>query len=384
VRIIEAIETLYADRLAEWRDRLAHHVVREEVWSKAPLYFYLTFMSSSVSMDATFWWRGEHERAIEVSHQELPIAANFKNFPLQIRTSFYLGQAYHALGDYAKAIDLLQRNVAALAGNLLHERFDLPSPASVLCRVWLVWCLAECGEFSEGLDIAEEAIQIAEAVDDPYSLLVACFGLGTLCLQQGGLPQAMAALERGLVLSQSKSLSHLFSLLAAPLAAAHALDGRVGEAMPLLEEAVQRAAAINFRGTLARRLAWLGEAYLLAGRRDEAMDLAAQAIDLARTHKERGHEAWSLRLLGEIHAQQDPPAAEPAEATYRQAIARAEELGMAPLQAHSHLGLGRLYSRSGRLQEAYAELSTAVDLFCAMEMEHWLPQAETVLRQVAG
>jgi hypothetical protein len=114
------------------------------------------------------------------------------------------------------------------------------------------------------------------------------------------------------------------------------------------------------------------------------MDLAAQAIDLARTHKERGHEAWSLRLLGEIHAQQDPPAAEPAEATYRQAIARAEELGMAPLQAHSHLGLGRLYSRSGRLQEAYAELSTAVDLFCAMEMEHWLPQAETVLRQVAG
>ena len=40
-RIIEAIETLYADRLAEWRDWLAYHVVRGEVWSKAPAYFHL-------------------------------------------------------------------------------------------------------------------------------------------------------------------------------------------------------------------------------------------------------------------------------------------------------------------------------------------------------
>ena len=43
-RIIEAIETLYADRLAEWRDRLAYHVVRGEVWSKAPAYFHLSIM----------------------------------------------------------------------------------------------------------------------------------------------------------------------------------------------------------------------------------------------------------------------------------------------------------------------------------------------------
>ena len=41
-RIIETIETLYADRLAEWRDWLAYHVVRGEVWSKAPAYFHLS------------------------------------------------------------------------------------------------------------------------------------------------------------------------------------------------------------------------------------------------------------------------------------------------------------------------------------------------------
>jgi hypothetical protein len=109
------------------------------------------------------------------------------------------------------------------------------------------------------------------------------------------------------------------------------------------------------------------------------MDLAAKALDLARAHKERGHEAWSLRLLGEVHARQDPPAVGPSEVSYRQAVALAEELRMAPLLAHGLLGLGLLYARSGRPQQARDKLSTAVDLFGAMEMRRWLPQAEAAL-----
>ena len=51
-----------------------------------------------------------------------------------------------------------------------------------------------------------------------------------------------------------------------------------------------------------------------------------------------------LRLLGEIHAHSDPPEAEPAAAHYQQALALAEELGMRPLQAHCHQGMGTLYA----------------------------------------
>ena len=62
------------------------------------------------------------------------------------------------------------------------------------------------------------------------------------------------------------------------------------------------------------------------------------------THQERGHQAYALRLLGEIAARREPPEVEQAEAHYRQALALAEELGMRPLQAHCHLGLGTLYA----------------------------------------
>jgi hypothetical protein len=62
-------------------------------------------------------------------------------------------------------------------------------------------------------------------------------------------------------------------------------------------------------------------------------------------------------------------------------LALAATLAMAPLQAHSHLGLGRLYARSERLQEARAKLFAAVDLVRTMEMRHWLPEAEAALAQ---
>ena len=383
-RIIQAIETLYVDRLPEWRDQLAYHVVRGEVWNKAPLYFQQQVSERGFQhMDSSsLWWRGEHEQYVAIGHSELPIFATYKNFPHQVMTYFLMGQTYHALGDYFQAIDFLRRNVALLEGDLVQEHFELPGLASVLSRSWLVWCLAEQGRFSEGLTYGEEALQIAENVDHRYSLIVACLGLGVLYLQTGEPQSAIAVLERGVALSQAERLPQLFPLVAGPLGAAYTLTGRVAEATPLLEEAVERAATMNFMGIQSRRLAWLGEAYLLAGRIDEAMPLAMRALDLARAHKERGHEAWSLRLLGEVYGQQHTPALEPAEAVYRQALALADELGMVPLQAHSHLGLGMLYARSRRPQEASAALSAAVDLFRAREMLRWLPAAEAALAQV--
>jgi len=132
----------------------------------------------------------------------------------------------------------------------------------------------------------------------------------------------------------------------------------------------------------ALRLAWLSEAYLLAGRMEDAIALAGRALELSREHKELGHQAWALRLFGEIAAQRDPPGVEPAEDAYRQALALAEELGMRPLQAHCHLGLGTLYRRIGRAEQARAALSTAIELLRAMEMPFWLPRAEAALAQV--
>jgi hypothetical protein len=61
-----------------------------------------------------------------------------------------------------------------------------------------------------------------------------------------------------------------------------------------------------------------------------------------------------------------------------------EELGMRPLQAHCHRGLGALYAKTGRPEQARAALATAIALYRAMGMTFWLLQAEAALGEVEG
>jgi hypothetical protein len=52
---------------------------------------------------------------------------------------------------------------------------------------------------------------------------------------------------------------------------------------------------------------------------------------------------------------------------------------MRPLQAHCYRGLGTLYRQMGRGEGARAALSTAIELYRAMDVTFWLPQAEAAL-----
>jgi uncharacterized protein HemY len=81
-------------------------------------------------------------------------------------------------------------------------------------------------------------------------------------------------------------------------------------------------------------------------------------------------------LLGDIAAHPDRVDVDTAEAYYRQALTPAEALGLRPLMAHCHLGLGRLYQRTGKRQQAQEHLTTATTMYREMEMGFWLAHAE--------
>jgi tetratricopeptide (TPR) repeat protein len=154
--------------------------------------------------------------------------------------------------------------------------------------------------------------------------------------------------------------------------------------MPLLMQAMEQSTEAETVIYQALRPLSLGEAQLLAGRLEEAHILAERALAQAHAHQEHGERAYALRLLGAIAARREPPEVEPAATHYRQALTLAEELGMRPLAAHGHLGLGTLYAKVGTRKQARAELSTAIALYRGMEMTFWLPQAETALAEVEG
>jgi DNA-binding winged helix-turn-helix (wHTH) protein/tetratricopeptide (TPR) repeat protein len=337
----------------------------------------------SIALSACFCFMGAYDQAIATGQRALALAMAGDNVTLQAMANQRLGESYHAQGDYRRAIDRLGQTVAALDGVQRRERFGMVFLPAVSSRAYLTWCHAELGTFAEGRALGEAGLRLAEAVDHPASRMIASWGIGLLALYQGDLHGALPALERSIGICQEAHLSFYFPWMAATLGAAYTLGGRVVDAVPLLTQATAQATAMEvaYYETLCHLC--LGEVQMLAGRLEEAHALAARTLALARAHQERGNEAYTLRLLGEIAAHRAPPDVAEAAAHYRQALALAEELGMRPLQAHCHLGLGVLYQRVGKREPARAALSTAIEFLRAMEMTFWLPQAEAALAKVA-
>jgi tetratricopeptide (TPR) repeat protein len=249
---------------------------------------------------------------------------------------------------------------------------------------WLARTLSALGAFTEGRRHGEEALRLATVDGWGNAPIVAHNCLGLLYLTQGDLEHAIQVLEPGLALCRASGNRNDLRSIAAHLGSAYALQGRLAEGRALLEEGISettRTGRLQHRSLL---VAWLSEVCRLAGRGAEAWQYAHQALDLPRQHKERANEAYALHQLGAVWAHADPPDVVQAEAHYQQALALAEALGMRPLVAHCHLGLGRLYGQIGRGDQARAELSAAIALYRVMDMTFWLPQAEAALGQSSG
>jgi tetratricopeptide (TPR) repeat protein len=297
-----------------------------------------------------------------------------------VQASYRLGQAYYAIGDFGRAAELLRRNVEAA-----DRKSGTPSTDLLIqSRAWLARTLSALGAFAEGRRHGEEALRLATMEGRGDTPIIAHAWLGDLYFVKGDLEHAIRVLEQGVALCRASGHRNMLRPIVAGLGYASALQGRLAEGCALLEEGISESIRTGALRGLAYRLAWLSDVCRLMERGEEARQHARQALDLARQHKERADEALALYQLGVVHAHAGPPDVAPAEAHYQQAMALAEALGMRPLQAHCHLGLGRLYCQTGRGEQARTELSAAIDLYRTMDMTFWLPQAERALTEVNG
>jgi tetratricopeptide (TPR) repeat protein len=459
-RIVEALEALAGDRVAEQVERIAHHALRGEVWDKALAYcrqageramarsahreavgYFEQALSTlphlpetratdeqaidlrfalrialwpsgdfgralaylreaealakalgdarrlgqvSVFLSRHLYMMGAHDQAITAAQRALTLTTASGEVVLQALANRNLGIAYEAQGDYRRAIDSSRQAVAFFGGARRHERFGQVTLPAVTSRALMVRCHAELGTFAEGRALGEEGLRIAEEVAHPSSLMYASWGIGQLSLRQGDLSTALPLLERAVGLCQEANFPFYFPWMAPALGAAYSLCGRVTDAVPLLTQAMEQSAATESVYFQALCRLSLGEAQMLAGQPQEAQAMAERALTLACERQERGHQAYALRLLGEIAAHREPLERESTEPYYRQALALAEELGMRPLLAHCHRGLGALYATAGQREQARAALDTAIALYRAMDMTFWLPQTEAALAQVEG
>jgi tetratricopeptide (TPR) repeat protein len=351
--IVEVFEALAPKRASgqspDQVDRLAYHALRGEVWDKAVTY----------------------------CQQALEVATALGDRALQGQASYNLGRIYENIGGFDQAAELMRRTMEAM-----DRETGTASPVLRLqSRAWLARILGHLGAFTEGRRYGKEALRLLLLHDRGQISIIVHGSLGILYLAQGDLEHAIQRFDQGLVLCRDSGNRDWLIGIMANLGHTYVLQGRLVEGHALLEEAISESLRMGARRGNSSQLALLSELCRLEGHGEEAWQHACEALDLARQLNERGHEALALHQLGVVQAHADPPDAAQAEAHLQQALALAEALGMRPLQAHCHRGLGTLYAVTGLWEQARVALSTAIEMYRAMDMTFWLPQAEAALVQ---
>jgi DNA-binding SARP family transcriptional activator len=326
----------------------------------------------------------EPDEALVSGRRVLEIAGRLGDLSLRILATTYLAQAYYYRGEYTRVVELATDNLAALPLDWVYEFFGSSQPPSVNDRFRLLVSLAHLGRFAEAAVHEAEAIRLAGPTRHAYTVGLAYHAAGTLHLVKGDWATAHALIERQIAVLRTGNIVGELPTALAYSARALAYLGDATEALNRLRECEQLLEGQSVRGRVGNGWASysLGRACLLLGRLDEAWRLGHSAVDSASGRIDFLPDA--LQLLGDIATHPDCFDAESGETYYREALALGESRGMRPLIAHCHLGLGRLYARLGKREQATEMLGVAVPMYRDMVMPFWLEQAQAELLAVGG
>jgi class 3 adenylate cyclase/tetratricopeptide (TPR) repeat protein len=319
---------------------------------------------------------GEFDQALASGTRALDIAERLEDPRLRIITTTYVEQTHYYRGEYDHVVELASTGLAALPSDRVYENFGNAAPASVYGRAWLIMSLAELGRFEEAVEPLAEMLRIAEPLHHAFTAGTAYWAANTLHFVKGDWTQAHLETEKWISVVRTGNVLLLLPLAVAFSAWALAQLGETIEVLHRLsegEELLERLAATGVIGVLGWNYHALGRARLLLDQLDEARRLAERSLETSTGHA--GFAAHAFHLLGDIAAHPDRLDADSGSAHYRNALALAEPRGMRPLVAHCHFGLGRLYGRTRKREEAREHLTIAAKMYREMDMSFWLEEA---------
>ena len=452
VRVVDATEKLYADRLSEQAERLAYHAVEGALQEKAVHYLQHAGQRAaarSALLDARAWFEqamgilkglpeshatlerafdirlelrpvlrllGEGRQMLEhlrdaeaiaerlkndarrglacafmttvqsslddldeamvTGKRALEIAQRLDDSKLLTLTTSYLKQTYYYRGEYEQVADLAIDDVMSPPTDV-KEYVGMSVPASVFGRAFLIMSLAEVGRFAEAVKYEIEAIQLAEPTQHAHTVSWAYLPASMLHLIKGDWAKALSRVEKWIATLHVGNVAVQLPWAISASAWVLAQLGDSSEALKRVREGEQLLERQTSGGIVGHR-SWayhaVGRACALLGRLDEAQRLGHRADETSR--RQPGFAAHARHLLGDIASHPDRFDAEASLAHYREALALAQAHGMGPLVAHSHLGLSKVYGRTGEPERARESLTNAITMYRAMDMGFWARQAE--------
>lgn len=284
-RLVNAIETLYRDRLGEHIERLAQHAVRGELLEKAVRYLRqagLKALSRSALENGRVWF----EQALAILEK---VPETKENIELAIDIRFDLRNSLHPLGHLERCLDHLQK-VQTQATQLVDKR-RLGHASSFLCQYYRLM-----GELGPASDAGERAMAIAEELDDLPLRMVASGHVAAIFAAGGDHHRASQILDaavdrlRGDFATETMGTTGVLGVfMRGYLAHSLAELGEFERATRCAEEAVEIAEGANHVYSLSFSYYSRGVVLALQGEVSPSITVLEQGLDICRS--------WTLPLM---------------------------------------------------------------------------------------
>jgi tetratricopeptide (TPR) repeat protein len=352
--IVHALETLFADRLVEQADRVAHHAFRGEVWEKAVIYLRqagLRAAARSFNREAVARFQ---EALVALGH----LAETRDTIEQAIDIRVEMRHALLLVGDYAQIFDCL-RDAGVLAARL-DDRARLGWVSSYLAHYW--WYV---GDPDLAIEVGQRALDIAETAHDPVLRVLTNFHLGQAHHSLGQYPRAIEFFSQTVTALASTILAERFGTLYAVrarswLAWCHAELGHFTEGLARGEEGVHIAETVDQPFSLITAYVGLGVVHLRRGEIAAAIRVLERALALCQARDLPVLFPTVASRLGAayaLHGRID-------EALPLLERAAAEAASMSRLSGHSLrlIHLGEACLNAGRIEDALAAARRGLEL----------------------
>ncbi len=365
--LVEAIERLHADGVAEQVEVLAHHAVGGGLTEKAVTYL-AQAGAKAVARSANREARDFLETAL--AHvAKLPETPAILSSTLDIRMT--LGTALIALhGAGAEQVEASYTH----ALDLVNRLGDLPRRFPVLWGLWFV--AYNRGDYTAAREAGERLLEDAQSGEDTGRLLEAYHALWATATAMGQASTAAAYGERGIALYDREHHASQALLYGGhdpgvcaryQLAANQWLLGYPDRALATLRDALRLAAALDHPMTTSITYWFAAWLYYQRGEYDATAQIVRKLIDIGTTY---GFFTW----LGNARALPFAMAAEPVSPETLAGLARevAQRRGAAWRQVVSLCTLAEACLIAGCLEEGRRALAsigeTDRQAFCAAEV----------------
>jgi class 3 adenylate cyclase/tetratricopeptide (TPR) repeat protein len=307
-------------------------------------------------------------------------ADKIQDIEIMTPCAFGLCFSYLIEGNFIKVNNIAPKVIALLEKTKReNEFFGLHGNPHSMLQVFNGYTLGAMGEFAQGEQLCEKGIASAHRTNHPYSIGLAFYNYGNLCLTKGDGEKAIKTYQSAIEY-QEKSQSAIF------LATSWGFQG-IGyyfisdydKALKLLEKGIKMQMDMKLPYLIAFMQTYLSMSHFDLGNFNEANAFAEQAVKLAQANGEKWTEGVSWLQLGRTIGRMEGAQLQKAEECIFTGMKLLGELKMKPIHSFGFLFLGELYADAGKKEKALENLKKAEGLFQEMGMNYWLDRTKKIL-----